>query len=133
MRTISLRQFADAVELNGYPIAKRAFFVSHKDLDEIYNSDDVLATYPPGDLVQACAIGQAALNLGVGPNNLWDAFSEEFPVVAHIVAMNDTGKTPKQIARWIRTTYKDSLDSIVVSVDEFDYGKVFNNYQGKKV
>lgn len=135
MRTISLEQVATAIELNGYPLTQKVFFRSHPDKDVSCKNDQDVMRLGPGRLESACALGQAALNLGVGTHSLAQALgsSSTLYILAHVIAdMNDHLKTPKAIARWIRKEYKDLLNE-ELELDEIDWGAIFDNYQGRKV
>jgi hypothetical protein len=138
MRTVSIEQFIQAVEVNGYPLAKRYFFkTDHINAVNLHlKSTADLEELPEGDIVDACAFGQAAFNLGVAPHDLWDAMEDSLAlhiIPIQVITMNDEmSRTPKQIARALRKEWKDALTE-TFDVPEFDLGRIFTNYQGKKV
>lgn len=98
---ITLRELIDAMEKNGWKKARGTFFRNAKR--HSINSDFVKRD----QVVYACAIGQAALNLGVTPPMI--GFSGD--TLGKIAKKNDTtGMTVPEIAQWAREEFKDQLD-----------------------
>lgn len=131
MRTVNTEQLARAIEFGGYAQARRHYFKSTSP-EAINNqgSDKALANSTPSDLEEACAIGQAALNLGVGPFALTIALMNFSLYDTKAMSEgNDNGRTLKQTARQVRKVFL----GFVAELPEFDYGAIFNNYQGRKV
>lgn len=61
MKTFTYAEFIDAVERNGFEQAFGSYFVD--DFSDELDLDDL----PEYKIGAACAIGQAAINLGVNP------------------------------------------------------------------
>jgi hypothetical protein len=63
MKTVTLSEILDAMEKNGYTKYQGEFVIY----------EDVVDTEP--QIKAACAVGQAALNLGVHPSSLYKALN----------------------------------------------------------
>jgi hypothetical protein len=112
MKYFTIRELADAIEKNGLPHAHGAFF---KDED----NEDISIEYM-AKITSACALGQAAINLGVKPL-LWRDASDYTQVFSFhdVVELNEEAKDSlAEIANYIRTEYP--LD-IILEAEEFDY------------
>lgn len=85
-------------------------------------------------IIAACALGIAALNLGVTPYAITKAFKKANlgAVTVLVIEANDARKTPKQIARMVRRELKGRLQE-TVQIKEFDYHELFSNYKGRKL
>lgn len=97
----TLGDFFDAMEKNGYPKAIASYI----------NRD--LAT---GQIIGACAMGQAGLNMDIPPSVLATQISYRFGgmLPATIYTQNDdTKKRVKTIAKELRAKYKDQLNSSI--------------------
>lgn len=80
-----------------------------------------------GHIVNACAVGQCALNLGVSTDDLQAILEDEFADSLYIA--NDTEhKTPKQIARRVKSFWKNRLDE-KVELRAYNYAE-FSNWKG---
>jgi hypothetical protein len=92
-----------------------------------------------GDIEDACAVGTAALNLGVDPyhleaemKNIMLRKNSSTSMYIFIVEQNDGKKLSlKDISVSIQVKFKAHLNTIL-EVPERDYSKV-TNYQGKKI
>lgn len=83
-----------------------------------------------GKILRACSLGMGMLNLGVDPSSFPSAFSET--EWAELTYLNDIEKrTPRQVARALKTLWKGRLKEIV-KLRAYPYSE-FNNYQGIKV
>lgn len=109
LKTFTLGEFADAIEKNGLPQTHFNFF-----RDEVGRA---LALDSPAPIAQACAVGMAAINLGVNVNNLRANLYVEtgdllpLGICRIIESWNDgDGLTFKQIADKFRSRYPTILD-----------------------
>jgi hypothetical protein len=110
IKRFTIREVLDAMEKNGYPKLTNGHYVK----------------WDKGQVVAACAIGQAALNLGVKPADLNEtlyapfvSYGNRFRQILdyYIPNQNDrSAKTVPQIAREFRELVKDHLD-IVIEVE----------------
>lgn len=118
MPTVTKRKFIEAMELNGYNQFQGGF----------WKTDDPLSPLR-GNIVGACAVGQALLNLGVGFKVFDDPTS-----FSKIYAMNDQeNRTIKQIVRYLKKEWKNSMDDTIEFYTSDEDYHVFDNYQGVKV
>lgn len=89
-----------------------------------------------GSIVDACALGQCALNLGVSMDSLEDFLERddgfefgEGTLWDDIIELNDTEhRTLKQIARKIKAYWKDQLTR-EVKLEVYNYAE-FSNWKG---
>lgn len=109
-RTISLGDFLDALEENGLPQAHAQYW-SH-DNKRVRSS--IEGEFEVG---AACAIGQAALNLGTHYHELEAIMQTKFknsknvPLTSSIISRNDGSRWGiKQIARFYRRRFSNRLD-----------------------
>lgn len=112
MKTVTLAQIADAIEKNGLPQSKRSYF---KSLDGLgFNQPSRFR----GPITGACAVGQAAINLGVVPD--FFASNRNDPrVIDEIILLNDNeGKSFKEIADYLRANHDLTIS---FEADEYDY------------
>lgn len=125
MRAISGEQIAEAIKLGGYKQGFRHFFQSATEQNSTFLSLESQRDAGASELLDACATGIAALNLGV------DVYSLENVIRYYYTPWvdNDSGKNLDQIAR----ATKKKLKGLNFEVQEFDYSTLFSNYQGKKV
>ena len=97
---ITVREIADAIEKNGYPHIKNNYITRDK------------ITY---EVLGACALGQAALNLGVDVDVV-----DSLPFAVEVISLNDDkGWSLKDIAHYLRESYASNLDEIVYNDEEF--------------
>jgi hypothetical protein len=105
--TLTVRQLLDAIEKNGLP-QERGTFVRTSNTFEGWSS-----------VLGACAIGQAALNLGVDWYDLESGFAEVKTkgrrlLINSIIGRNDShGWSYKEIAEYYREKFADRLDEPV--------------------
>lgn len=106
---VTVREVIDAIEKNGYPqgFGRLIRFNENSELEG------------------ACAIGQAAINLGVDEMVLYRELSylihKKFSVKAMIVSLNDTERYPlPAIATTLRTTL-GSLLSVTLRTKKKDW------------
>lgn len=127
-RSVTIEQVVGAIAAAGYP---QGFYhaIEWSHPTEEYE----------GTIVNACAIGQAALNLGVDPefldSQLWDVKlrkNSQLSLREYIVDLNDEKKFDlARIAREIEAKFKAKLkDEFTVAVMDFTS---IPNYQGKKL
>ena len=110
-RELTLREITDAIEKNGLPQTKGMYWDSkHAD----WNAANRTWTYEVG---AACAIGQAAINLGVDYDALTDFLLDigrgNKTLYHYITGKNDgvDGLSLKEIADKIRKNHKAKLDT----------------------
>lgn len=129
--TYTLGQFLDSIEMNGLP---------QKDGDYWHDGKWSVSDYQPRVtslmISSACAIGQAALNLEVGFNELTSVINKEFRTKGRrgladsIIGRNDGHRwSYKSIARYYRKKFESRLDDTftvkrIISVDK----ESFNDY-----
>lgn len=117
MKKFTARDIIDSIEKNGLPQTVGALFRQAEYLSPIYNfeEDTVIGS--------ACALGQAAINLGVDYSFVdifYNRAQEGF--LGYIVNLNDNQLLDfKGIADILRVEFGDKLDTIVFSAEEFDY------------
>lgn len=115
-KLVTIEQIIEAIRLGGYTQAYQ----------HILQDDE------EGNIIDACAIGQAALNLGVSFPSLSVAL-EEHGLLTHLILWNDVDKKKlPQIARSMKSTFKDKL-KVLVACKTWDYSQEFINYQGIKI
>lgn len=133
MRTVSVEQLIQAIELNNYPQGYR-HMIEHDDKTQpvIFENDIVISPINK-HILNACAWGIASLNLGVTPQALEKAFTKNkmYHVVSMVIRANDDAKeTVPAIAELMRIEFVLIMNNIV-EVEEFDYAPLFDNYQGR--
>ena len=121
MRTITVGQFIDAIEKNGLP----------QHFGDFFFRGDNYSDNPNPKVTQACAVGQAYINLGIYNENgymingfRWgdgtDA-SRDFgsSVESYAINLNDEHHLDfAAIAERLRGYYAGNLDDIMYRVDE---------------
>ena len=118
-KTLTLGQILDAIEQNGLPQTRDGwFFKGYNPLFGRIRDQNVSADLLT--ITEACALGQAAINLGVSP--VFTVDDAPIDVFDEIVNMNDNSKmTFAEIARYFRDKYAQYLDTFVES-EIIDYG-----------
>jgi hypothetical protein len=127
-RSVTIREVVEAINAAGYP---QGFYhaIEWSHPTEEYE----------GTIVNACAIGQAALNLGVDPEflemYLYEVKSRKnstFSLREFIVELNDEKKFDlPRIAKEVEVKFKAKLNE-QFAVAVMDYSSI-PNYQGKKL
>lgn len=104
---MKVSQVIDAIEQNGYKQIRGSYITWE---DSLYSPRD------KDHVVGACALGQAALNLGIGFTDIEGALNEVYLGSAgnldeYIIELNDgAGLTCKQIAAEIRARFPEILN-----------------------
>lgn len=125
--TFTLGDVLDAIEKNGLPQSRGYFFRESVDEDLGFgieekgiDSPSFLSHYR-GKIKSACAIGQAAVNLGIYPKINTNDDTQLYEILSSIMIMNDTDNyTFKEIADNLRTRYPDLLNA-PLNAFKFDY------------
>lgn len=121
LKKITYEQIIQAIELQTYP----------QGFGHLIEDDE------KGHITNACAVGQCALNLGVGLGSLEYFFEtnagwDNYTLWQAITKMNDIDKKSlKQIARKLRTHWKPDLKKSIDLVAG-DYSQ-FTNWKGVQV
>jgi len=108
--TFKVSEVIDAIEKNGYPKIKDVFIQKNPRVN-------ILGFKYGSKITGACAIGQAALNLGVFYEDLYRGLNKiqkgfHGSLKGRIVELNDyTEMTIPEIAQQVREEFKDYLDA----------------------
>jgi hypothetical protein len=111
----TVSEFIKALRMNGYEQARQAYVVT----DRTHRT-----------ITSACAIGQAALNLGVNPGQLDTFLPSELGT--RIVNQNDNlGWSLEKIAEHLKEYEWYASREIVLPA--VDWSEEFDNWQGRKI
>ena len=104
-------EFIDAIEQNGIEQAFSALFKGPRG-GIIYSNSS-----PDRTIGYACAVGQAAYNLGVDAYYLQEeGYSSEYDIVITTIDLNDGQHMPlKEIAAKLRNIYSDRLNETLIA------------------
>lgn len=122
VKVVTVAEFIDAIEQDGLEQAFNSYFIAEGGDKSIYVMKGSIGKYEEEIFIEykvgaACAVGQAAINLGLDPESL--VASSGF--LAYIFKLNDTLKMPlKEIANKARKDFADKLDYIIRG-KELDY------------
>lgn len=118
MKTFTARDIVDNIEKNGLPQTTGALFRKGKGDYAIYTLDSTF----PTQIGAVCALGQAAINLGVKYSFVDETESLKESFLSAIVSLNDHRHLNfKDIAEAIRAEFGDQLDTIIFEAEEFNY------------
>lgn len=115
-REITKAQFIQALEINGYD----------QGFGHMVESND-----PDTLIINACAYGQAMLNLGGWSLHPDETTWPDSTTLREVTHMNDKKKTIKQIVRFLKREWKNQMDDKLI-MQIHDWGK-YENYSGVKV
>lgn len=108
MDNLTYRKLVEAMRKNGYRKVRGSYF-KYKNTDGRRGTWDSSRIYKDTALFGACAMGQAALNLDVDPNELIQGI--DYKIRERIFSLNDrTGKTVPQIANIIEEEFASIMD-----------------------
>lgn len=123
MKTVTGREFVDAIEKNGLSQTYGWYFEGSTGTDYIQNTDSPLNI--KGKITSACAVGQAAINLSIVPYTAGAILPERFnSLITRVIQLNDESHLSfEQIAQALREEYFD-LDAMGATFEEFDYSEI---------
>lgn len=121
MKTVTVREFIEAVRKNGFKQITGNLFQSRYPQNHIDEGN-----YPPPNtkIIGACAYGQALINLGIDKPVDLSYGSIQGRIYSGIWRLNDGFYGPiynlQEIADKLENEFKDELDEIL-EFEEFDY------------
>lgn len=118
LRVFTIRELVDSIRKNGLEQIRGHYF----GMPEHQTSTNDVVGFWRNSIGQACALGQASINLGVKPaNTWWDEDGNKSEIVADIMTMNDDENlTFEQIATAAEVQWKDYMDA-EIAAPIFDY------------